>query len=167
MKDKWRNYALKDGKVQSSYIREYSNRKKIRKTGEAGNCNSLQQSRQEQPKAEEEVKLVQSGPEYYRNDVNPMILNDAWVINLRKTNEERREENPSKTYQEGQQGVSSSAQGRCEAEKRDLKIQTGEEKMKKEKETMKHKKHEASESKAYEKKEDRKEVKKESKPKKK
>lgn len=52
MKDKWRNYALKDGKVKDSYIREYCNRKKIRKAPEASDSHSVEQSRQEQ----EEVK---------------------------------------------------------------------------------------------------------------
>lgn len=52
MKNKWSNYALKDGKVQSSYIREYSNRKKIRKTGEASNSDSNEQSWKEQTQEE-------------------------------------------------------------------------------------------------------------------
>jgi len=163
MKNKWSKYALKDGKIQSSYIREYSNRKKIRKTREASNRDSLQQSGQEQPKAQEEVKLVQRGPEYYRVDVNPIILNDAWVVNLRGNNEASREENPSETHQEGRPRVQGPDQRRCEAQETNPKIKSGEEKVKKEKETMKHKKHEATESKTYEKKEDKKEAKKESK----
>ena len=204
MKNKWRNYALKDGKIQSSYIREYSNRKKVRKTREASNCDSNEQSGKEQeeieelirppippaisdlleeevdwlgkivelkedpiprhPDAEKEVQLIYKPPTHHKVGINPIILNDAWVVNLRGSNETSREENPSETYQEGRQGVPSSDQRRCEAQERNTKIQSGEKKVKKEKETMKHKKHEASESKAYEKKEDRKEAKKESKP---
>lgn len=34
MKNKWENYALKDGKVKESYIREYSSRSPIRKLRE-------------------------------------------------------------------------------------------------------------------------------------
>lgn len=84
MKNKWSNYALKNGKVQSSYIREYCNRKKIRKTGEASNCYSNEQSRQEQSKAQEEEIEV--------------------------NNESIRKENPLETYQEGRQRVSKSNQ---------------------------------------------------------
>jgi hypothetical protein len=131
MKNKWRNYALKDGKVQSSYIREYSNRKKIRKAGEASSGNSHEQSRQEQPKTQEEIGV---------------------------NNESIREEEPLETYQEGRQGVSQSNQGRCETQETNNQIQTGKEEMKeKEKITKKEKKHEAKETKAYEKKEDKKE----------
>lgn len=142
MKNKWRNYALKDGKVQSSYIREYSNRKKVRKAGEASNCNSNEQSRQEQSKAQEEEIEV--------------------------NNESIRKENPLETYQEGRQGVSESNKRRCETQETNNQIKTGEEEMKeKEKVTKKEKKHEAKETKAYEKKEDKKEASKESKSKKK
>lgn len=88
MKNKWRNYALKDGKVKSSYIREYSNRKKIRKTGEASKSDCNVQSGQEQSKAQEEIELVYREPTHYRVDINPLILNDAWVINLRGSDEE-------------------------------------------------------------------------------
>ncbi len=80
MINKWRNYALKDGKIKGSYIREYSNRKKIRKTGASSNCNSLQQSWQNQ----EEVKLVYREPTHYKAKIDPSILTDAWVINLSK-----------------------------------------------------------------------------------
>lgn len=157
MKNKWSNYALKDGKVQSSYIREYSNRKKIRKAGEAGNCDSNVKS----GKKQEEVEQFKIG-------LAPMITNDEWVFRLRSTenqhkdnNESIRKENTSETYKEGRQGISLSDQGRCEAEERYNEIQNGEEEMKKEKESPKaHKKHEAKESKAYEKKEDKKESKK-------
>jgi len=48
MKNKWGNYAIKDGKVKSSYIREYCNRKKIRKARETSDCDSFLQSRKEQ-----------------------------------------------------------------------------------------------------------------------
>ena len=52
MLNKWRNYTLKDGKVKSSYQREYCNRKKVRKTGEASSGNSHEQSRKIQTKEE-------------------------------------------------------------------------------------------------------------------
>lgn len=99
MKNKWSNYALKDGKVKTSYIREYSNRKKVWKTGETGYRNCFQQSGEKQ--AEEEVKLVYQEPSQFRVKVDPIILNDAWVVNLR--NKE------NKLYQkdkEGQNGKS-------------------------------------------------------------
>jgi hypothetical protein len=129
MKNKWRNYALKDGKIQSSYIREYCNRKKVRKTREASNCDSNEQSRKEQSKDEEEVKLVHRGPEHYRIGVNPIILNDAWVVNLRKQDESSREEKPSETYKEGRQGIQVSDQGRCETEERSNEIKDRKEKV--------------------------------------
>lgn len=160
MKNKWRNYALKDGKVKESYIREYSNRSKSRKAAEASSSNSLQQSGQEQ----EEVNLVFREPPYYKTGVNPIILNDAWVVNLRKTDESSREEDPSETHQEGRQGIQSSDQGRCEAEETNPGNQR-KEVMKKQ--TAKERKHEARETKSYEKKEDKMEAKKESKDKKK
>jgi hypothetical protein len=148
MKDKWRNYALKDGKVKESYIREYSNRSKSRKASEASRGNSTQQSRQEQ----EEVKLVFRDPCSYKVAIDPIVLNDAWVVNLRKTDESSREEEPSETHQEGRQGVQSSDQRRCEAQETNSSKQ-GQKEMKKE--TMKERKHEAKETKAYEKKEDK------------
>jgi hypothetical protein len=144
MKDKWRNYALKDGKVKESYIREYSNRSKSRKAAEASRSNSLQQSWEEQ----EEVKLVFQDPAYYK--VNPVILNDAWVVNLRNIDESSREEEHSKTHQEGRQGVQGSDQGRCEAQETNTGKQR-EEVMKKQ--SVKERKHEATETKAFEKKE--------------
>lgn len=79
MKNKWSKYALKDGKIQSSYLREYSSRSPKRERREASGRNSLLQSGEKQ--AEEEVKLV------YRPPVHPIpqlkILEDAWVINLK------------------------------------------------------------------------------------
>ncbi len=137
MKDKWRNYALKSGKVKSSYQREYCNRKKCRKAGEAGNSNIHVESWKVQPEVKEEVG----------------------------SHESIREEKSAETYQQGQQGIQAAVERRPKASKRNLKIQAGEEEVK-EKMTPKEKKHEANESKAYEKKEDRKEAKKEA-PKKK
>lgn len=128
MKNKWKNYAFKDWEIKSSYIREYIKRKKVRKTRETSDCNSIIESR----KIEKEIK------DHY---------------------ESIRKEDVSKTHQEGRQGISCSDQGWCEVEERDIKIQNGEKKMKKEKVSPKEKKHEARESKAFEKKEDKKESK--------
>jgi len=50
MKNKWRNYALKTGKIEASYIREYINRKKVRQAGEASNSNCHVEGRKEQEK---------------------------------------------------------------------------------------------------------------------
>jgi len=75
MKDKWRNYALKDGKIQESYIRKYSNRSPKREAREASRRDCLLQSGEE--------------PEEYQITTRPMILNDAWVINLRMKDEQR------------------------------------------------------------------------------
>jgi len=168
MKNKWSNYALKDGKVQSSYIREYSSRSPKRQAREASCRNRLLQSGEKQPEAEKEVELVYREPTHYRVNVDPIILNDAWVVNLRKQDESSREEDVGEAHQQGRQGIQSSDQGRCEAEERSDEIKTREEeKMKKEKITPKEKKHEARESKSYEKMEDKKEAKKEMKVKKK
>lgn len=82
MKNKWKNYALKDGKIQNSYIREYSSRSPNRQAREASSRNSLLKSRQDQNK--EEVKLVYREPNHYKVIQNPQILNDAWVINLKR-----------------------------------------------------------------------------------
>ncbi|MFI0477767.1 MAG: hypothetical protein ACH349_01390 [Candidatus Rhabdochlamydia sp.] len=120
MKNKWSKYALKDGKVKSSYIREYSNRKKIRKTGEASNSNEQSWEKQ----AQEEIKLIYKPPMNILPDINSRILQDAWVINLKETNENIREENPIETHQEGRQRVQSSDQGRCEVEEGNTKIKT-------------------------------------------
>jgi hypothetical protein len=133
MKNKWSNYALKDGKVKESYLRERIGRDKKRKTAKTSSSNCLDQSRQEQEK-------------------------------VRGTNEAIRKEEPSKTYQKGQQRIQESTERRCSVEETNHESKNGEEVVKKE--TMKHKKHEASETKAYEKKEDKKEVKKEAKKKK-
>lgn len=82
MKNKWSKYALKDGKIQSSYIREYSSRSPKREAREASCRNRLLQSGEKQ---EEEVKLVYRPPVQYEPKINPTILNDAWVINLKGT----------------------------------------------------------------------------------
>lgn len=149
-----RNYALKDGKVKESYIREYSNRSPKREAREASRCNSLLQSGE--GKEEVEAKIAQT----------PLITNDEWVFRTRSTHENIREENPLETHQEGRQGVSCPDKGRCKTQESNHEIKTGEEKVK-EKVTAKERKHEAKEGKAYEKKEDKREAKKESKAKKK
>lgn len=140
MIDKWRNYALKSGKVQSSYQREYCCRKKCRKAGEAGDSH----------------RNVESGKEQTKEEVG--------------NHEVIREEIPPEAHQERQQGVQGPAKRRRKAESSDSKIQAGEEEVKgkeKEKMTAKEKKHEAKEIEACEKKEDRREAKKEAAKKKK
>lgn len=57
MKNKWENYALKDGKVQSSYIREYSSRSPKRQAREASRCNRLLEGREDPREAKEEIKF--------------------------------------------------------------------------------------------------------------
>ncbi len=95
MKDKWSNYALKDGKVKSCYQREYCNRKKIRKTGASSNCDSNVQSGQVQSEIKEEVVFIvrpqqnvdplQMGVRFQKQKViSDNILNDSWVVNLRE-----------------------------------------------------------------------------------
>lgn len=168
MKNKWSNYAIKDGKVKSSYFREYCNRKKVGKAGKTSNCNSNEQSGQEQTQAQKKVESVYSEPTYYVKNIDPIILNDSWIVTLRGIDEEIGEKNTVDSYQQGQQGIQATAERRSEVEERDSETFQREEKMKeKDKMTIKEKKHEAKESKAYEKKEDKKESKKESKPKKK
>lgn len=137
MKNKWRNYALKGGKVKESYIREYCNRSKARKTSEASSSDSLCESR----KNKEEVK----GSNY----------------------ESIREKDIAETHQQGQQRIQESAEGRPRAEEENTIKQTkGEKIMAKEKMSPKEKKHEAKEGKRYEKLEDKREAKKEAKKKK-
>jgi hypothetical protein len=145
MKCKWRNYALKSGKIEKSYLTKHRSGSKFGKASEASSGNSILESRHEQEK--EKITLLKS------EDKNEII----------------REENTSETYQEGRQGISFTDQGRHETKETNLKIKTGEEKMKKVKEKMsaKEKLHESKESKAYEKKEDKREARKEAKGKKK
>ena len=81
MKNKWRNYALKDGKIQSSYLREYSSRSPKREARETSCRNRVLESGEKQD--QEEIKLV------YRPPVDPLpldnkILNDSWVIDLKE-----------------------------------------------------------------------------------
>ena len=138
MINKWRNYALKSGKVQSSYQREYCNRKKCRKERVSGSGDSHVESREVQTKEE---------------------VGNHEVV---------REENSVEAHQQGQQRVQEPAKRRSKAAQRDSEKQTGEEEVKeKEKMTPKEKKHEAKEGKDYEKKEDRREAKKEASKKKK
>lgn len=54
MKNKWSNYALKDGKIRESYLRERIGRDKKRKATEASSSNSPEQSREKQ----EEIKFT-------------------------------------------------------------------------------------------------------------
>jgi hypothetical protein len=133
MKNKWSHYALKDGKIQSSYIREYSNRKKVWKEREPSNCDSNEQGGKEQTK--EEIGI---------------------------THESIGKEKPVETHQQGQQRIQEPVEGRSETEERNIKTNVGEEKMK-EKMNKKEKKHEAKESKILEKKEEKREAKKEKK----
>lgn len=143
MKNKWSNYALKIGKVQNSYIREYSNRSPKREAREASRRDSILESWESQEE-----------------------------VNTGDKNESSREENVSQAHQEGRQGIQESDQRcersnqrRCEITETDQKIQVKEKHMK-EKVTPKERKHEAKEGKAFEKKEDKREAKKESKTKK-
>jgi hypothetical protein len=62
MKNKWENYALKDGKVRESYIKEYSSRSPKRQAREASGRDRILESREEQPKAEEEIEQLERLP---------------------------------------------------------------------------------------------------------
>lgn len=124
MKNKWRNYALKDGKVQSSYIREYCNRSPKRQASKASRRHSVLESRQEQSK--KEIELVYKKPDNFQLKAHPSILTDSWVINLRKDDESIGKENPPETHQEGRQGIQISDQGRCEAKEGNSEIKTPE-----------------------------------------
>ncbi len=172
MKNKWSNYALKDGKIKESYIREYSNRSPKREARETSSRNSLQQSWKKQEEIEMIIRpelplclkeIIDKEIEWYGKVLE---IKEQVVYIGDENHESSREENPSETHQEGRQGVSCPDKGRCETEKTNPKIQNGEKKVK-EKVTAKERKHEAKESKAFEKKEDNREAKKESKGKKK
>ncbi len=136
MKNKWENYAIKDGKIKSSYIREYCNRSPKRQAREASCGNRLLQGGES---SEEEIII------------DACITNDEWISNvLRTQNESGRKENPSETHQEGRQGVPRSDQGRCETQETNRK-EDGEEKMKKQ--TEMERKRESKGEKMHEKKE--------------
>lgn len=48
MKNKWGNYAIKEGKIKQSYLRERFDGDKKRKTTKPSSCNSPEQSREKQ-----------------------------------------------------------------------------------------------------------------------
>lgn len=50
MKNKWRNYALKDGKISESYLRQHKDRDGTWKAAETGYCDSYVKSRKKQEK---------------------------------------------------------------------------------------------------------------------
>lgn len=162
MKDKWRNYALKTGKIKENHLRKYKNRNGAWKAAKTSYSDSVQCSGKEQEK--EEVVIVYREPTEYEKFMHPELedaLKEKFVIDLRKKDENSREEKPVEAYQQGQQRVQTTTQGRPRVEKED-NCQTKGKEMKKEKESPKaHKKHESKESKAYERKEDKKEAKKE------
>lgn len=60
MKNKWSNYALKDGKVKESYLRERIGRDKNRKATEASSSNSPQQSREKQEEITDQTNFTLS-----------------------------------------------------------------------------------------------------------
>jgi len=66
MKNKWGNYAINSGKVQSCYQREYINRKKCRQAAETSGGNSLECCGQVQKK-EVDVEEIQ-GSDCRRSD---------------------------------------------------------------------------------------------------
>lgn len=86
MKDKWRNYALKEGKIKKGYLRKHPDRNARGKTAKASYRYCVQQSRKEQ---EEKI---------------------------RKEHEERRESQDCEPFEEGRQRVSSADQRRSETE---------------------------------------------------
>jgi hypothetical protein len=132
MKDKWRNYALSPGKIKENYQSKYIDRSKSRKIPKSGDCNSSFQGWEEQKE----------------------------IINSGEDDESIRKKHVIEAYQERRQGVSSSDQRRCEAEKI---AENNKGKIMKKETKKAERKHEAKETKAYERKED----KKENKPKKK
>jgi hypothetical protein len=112
MKNKWGNYSLKDGKVQKSYVREYSSKS---------------------PRLQlKEEKLVYKPTQPRPGEISPKILEDAWVINLRNTDESIREEDVGEAHQQGRQGIQESDQGRCETEEGSPKVKTSKRKRKRE-----------------------------------
>jgi len=137
-------YGIKNRLEQKGYFFKYSDGSSGRQTREASRRDCVQQSREEQ-------KEVDPILEYGRH-----VLLTEDVVYIGEDNESFGKENPLETYQEGQQGIQESDQGRCETEETNTcKTKGG--KMKKQ--TMKEKKHEARETKAYEKKEDKRESK--------
>lgn len=178
MKNKWGNYSLKDGKVQGSYIREYSclsPKKQIQKD-HYGKANSRTEER-DQPEdsprrimAECYLPGTQSDSSGQAGSLaSPIPSAENTTSNLRGENEIVREKDSVEAYQQGQQGIQEPAERRPEAQERNIEtIQREEEEMKeKEKMSAKEKKHEAKEGKKYEKLEDKREARKESKAKRK
>ena len=97
MKNKWRNYALKDGKIKKSYLSKHQNRDERRQTPTPSSCDRNEQSGQKQ--AEEEIEmltrpelplclseLVEQEVKWYQEAVGlvPPTLNDEWVDRVNK-----------------------------------------------------------------------------------
>lgn len=142
MKNKWENYALKDGKVKESYIREYSSRSPRRQLRE-GAINSRADKGSESQDcsrgivAECPVSRTQHECPRQTGSVTPSdppSENERITNSLRGKDETSREEEPVETYQQGQQGIQEPAEGRPEAEEGNHEVQTREE------EEMKHRK---------------------------
>ncbi len=144
MKNKWENYAFKNGKVKSCYQREYCNRKKCRKTGEASGGDSLLQGGEVQPEVKEEIDDMKFYGKFVQlNEEVPLtklfrgaeavvldILGRASQTLYKEqigTHESIREEVPIEAHQEGRQGVPIPDKRRRKVKERDPQKQAGEE----------------------------------------
>ena len=142
MKNKWENYCLKDGKVQSSYIREYSSLSPRKRRYLDGKIDSRTRERVESENSPRgivaECHLPRTQPDYtgQTGSVETAVSEVKIPENpsIRGQDETIREENPVEAHQQGQQGIQEPAEGRSEAQEGDSKIQTREE------EEMKHRK---------------------------
>lgn len=194
--DKWRNYALKSGKIKKNYQRQYSNRNSVGLPKKASYCDRILESGQEQSEIEKEIMEAMYGQGQIR-------IGGAFQSSGTPSGEIRCGEScgssSSSGYQEvrceenGSNGESRKEEvGNDETIREEVSLEAHQEGRQrvprsnrgrrkaqetdsqiqageeevKEKMTPKEKKHEAKESKAYEKKEDRREAKKEA-PKKK
>ena len=133
MKNKWENYCLKDGKVQNSYVREYSSlspKKQIQKDhyGKANSRTGERDQPEDSPRrimAECHLPGTQSDSNGQAGSLAPSVPSaENTTSNLRGENEIVREKDSVETHQQGQQGIQEPAERRPEAQEGDNEIQT-------------------------------------------
>jgi hypothetical protein len=132
MKNKWENYCLKDGKVQNSYIREYSSlspKKQIHKDY-YGKTNSRTDEKKEPEDSPRRgvAECSLPGEQLDSNGQAGSATSSVQTVenttrNVRGENESIGKEISVKTHQQGQQGIQEPAEGRPEAQEGDLETQ--------------------------------------------
>lgn len=194
--DKWRNYALKSGKVEKSYKRKHSNGSPFRTPTKASYCDCILESGQEQSEIEKEIMEAMYGQGQIRlggafqssgtpggkircgescGSSSSSGYQEVRCEENGSNGESRKEEVGNDETVREEVSLEAHQEGRQRVSRTNrgrCKAQKTDSQIQdgeeevKEKMTPKEKKHEAKESKAYEKKEDKREAKKEA-PKKK